>query len=109
MDNFMNAVDLPRSAVRNLFELLDEDGDHVINVGEFVDGCLRLKGAPRAVDVSQLLSEHRQLAKKQKEWFMAIIRHIERSHAEVQQVTQLAQTGQLWEVKPSLATTIEDV
>eukprot|EP00929_Paragymnodinium_shiwhaense_P118103 TRINITY_DN897_c0_g2_i1.p1 TRINITY_DN897_c0_g2~~TRINITY_DN897_c0_g2_i1.p1 ORF type:complete len:629 (-),score=92.04 TRINITY_DN897_c0_g2_i1:624-2366(-) len=40
-----------------LFQLLDEDGSGTIEVEEFVDGCLRLKGTARSIDLARLSKE----------------------------------------------------
>lgn len=35
-----------------LFKLLDTDGQELVDVNEFIQGCLRLKGAARAIDTA---------------------------------------------------------
>merc|ERR1719359_415156 len=72
MDKYLVAVDLPRSAATNLFDILDKDKSGTINVNEFVEGCLRLRGLPRAADIAQLLCENRKWQAKQQEWFTAL-------------------------------------
>eukprot|EP00440_Ansanella_granifera_P064195 gb/GFBE01069596.1/.p1 GENE.gb/GFBE01069596.1/~~gb/GFBE01069596.1/.p1 ORF type:complete len:414 (+),score=91.21 gb/GFBE01069596.1/:1-1242(+) len=47
-----------------LFKLLDVDGRGVIDIEDFVDGCLRLKGAAKAIDVAVLTARHKGLEKE---------------------------------------------
>lgn len=83
LDNYLAAVDLPRSAATTLFDILDVDKSGKIDVNEFVDGCMRLKGLPRAADISQLLMESRKQAARQKEWFAAVSGLVERCRKEI--------------------------
>jgi hypothetical protein len=63
MDAYLAAMDLSKTSACDLFELIDDDNSGKINVHEFVTGCMRLKGMPRAADVSQILVDVRKLAK----------------------------------------------
>lgn len=83
MDSYLQAVELPRSAAATLFEILDNDKSNSINVNEFVEGCLRLRGLPRAADVAQLLMEFRKNSQRQKDWFTALTRILEKLRQEV--------------------------
>jgi len=40
--------------VDTLFHMLDEDNDGVLSMEEFVLGCLRLQGEPKAIDVAKM-------------------------------------------------------
>jgi len=54
----------------NLFELIDEDGNGVIDLQELVDSCMRLAGAAKAVDVAMLSREvkaERKLAQQHRQ------------------------------------------
>eukprot|EP00929_Paragymnodinium_shiwhaense_P012811 TRINITY_DN120704_c0_g1_i1.p1 TRINITY_DN120704_c0_g1~~TRINITY_DN120704_c0_g1_i1.p1 ORF type:complete len:657 (-),score=104.29 TRINITY_DN120704_c0_g1_i1:257-2227(-) len=42
-----------------LFQLLDEDKSGMLDAEEFVDGCLRLKGAARSIDLAKLSKDFR--------------------------------------------------
>eukprot|EP00929_Paragymnodinium_shiwhaense_P058795 TRINITY_DN29461_c0_g1_i4.p1 TRINITY_DN29461_c0_g1~~TRINITY_DN29461_c0_g1_i4.p1 ORF type:complete len:575 (+),score=103.44 TRINITY_DN29461_c0_g1_i4:224-1948(+) len=48
------ALDLDIGDVQDLFAVLDEDGTQTIDLEEFVFGCLRLRGAAKALDVAKL-------------------------------------------------------
>jgi hypothetical protein len=89
MDNYLVAVDLPRSAADNLFDILDVDKTNSINVSEFVDGCLRLRGLPRSADVTQLLLESRKSQIKEKEWFAALSRVMMDTRREVKAIAKI--------------------
>lgn len=81
MDDYLKAVDLSRGNATDLFKLLDMDSDGALTVKEFVNGCMRLKGMPRAADVSQCLLEmkafHTEFAKFSDEIFV----QVKKSHA----------------------------
>eukprot|EP00930_Biecheleria_cincta_P049867 TRINITY_DN3506_c0_g1_i1.p1 TRINITY_DN3506_c0_g1~~TRINITY_DN3506_c0_g1_i1.p1 ORF type:complete len:636 (-),score=134.91 TRINITY_DN3506_c0_g1_i1:51-1958(-) len=47
-----------------LFQLLDEDGDGQIATDEFLDGCLRMQGPARNMDVHMMMMESRMFRKK---------------------------------------------
>lgn len=47
----------------SLFHLLDSDQSGSIDYDEFVGGCMRLRGAAKAIDIIMVLHEARQLAK----------------------------------------------
>jgi hypothetical protein len=66
MDNgmlvdYLIAMDLSQANAADLFEILDADGSGSLSVGEFVEGCMRLKGQARAADVCQLLCNTKRL------------------------------------------------
>jgi len=47
-----------------LFKLLDQDGSNNLDPDEFIDGCLKLKGSARSIDLAKLSYEHQWLSKK---------------------------------------------
>lgn len=47
-----------------LFSLIDTDGSHVIDIEEFVDGCVRLRGSAKSIDVARLSYENKWVRKK---------------------------------------------
>ncbi|CAE8641452.1 unnamed protein product [Polarella glacialis] len=49
----------------NLFKLLDVDGGAVIEIEEFLMGCLRLRGSAKALELAKLHYEQNRMAKKQ--------------------------------------------
>jgi len=60
--NFFESIDISIDSAWHLFCLLDSDysdKDHRIGLDSFVDGCLRLQGAAKAVDLHLLRYESR--------------------------------------------------
>mmetsp|Transcript_32283 Transcript_32283/g.70646 ORF Transcript_32283/g.70646 Transcript_32283/m.70646 type:complete len:221 (+) Transcript_32283:3-665(+) len=49
-----------------LFDLLDVDGSGELEIGEFVVGCLNLKGSSTALSVEMLLKENKKMMKYMK-------------------------------------------
>eukprot|EP00930_Biecheleria_cincta_P003656 TRINITY_DN104583_c0_g1_i1.p1 TRINITY_DN104583_c0_g1~~TRINITY_DN104583_c0_g1_i1.p1 ORF type:complete len:628 (+),score=115.65 TRINITY_DN104583_c0_g1_i1:60-1886(+) len=59
------AIDIHVSEAKALFEMLDEDGSGEIDFSEFLQGCLRLQGPARAVDLLLASREARRTYDKQ--------------------------------------------
>jgi len=59
-----DSLGLDASDVWTLFKLLDIDNDTVIELDEFVAGCLRLKGNAKGLDMAKLCYEHKSMAKR---------------------------------------------
>jgi len=64
---FFTSLELDVSRAHRLFHLLDTDGSNEVGFDEFLDGCLRLKGPAKSLDVNMLVYEteklQRQMAK----------------------------------------------
>merc|ERR1712232_122707 len=52
---YFNAIELDVSRAQILFDLLDSDGSNQVTIDEFLDGCMRLKGEARSIDLNLLL------------------------------------------------------
>ncbi|CAK9105993.1 unnamed protein product [Durusdinium trenchii] len=62
--SFFEALDVETKDAWTLFNLMDISGSGDLEASEFVEGCMRLKGPARAIDVSLLLREQRRTRKK---------------------------------------------
>merc|ERR1740121_3075118 len=58
---YFQSLDLDVSQAHDFFEMLDTDGSNVVGIDEFVEGCMRLKGGARSVDVNMVLLNIRKL------------------------------------------------
>jgi len=58
---YFQALDLDVSQAHVLFDLLDTDGSDQVTIDEFLDGCMRLKGQARNVDLNMLLFTSQKL------------------------------------------------
>jgi Ca2+-binding EF-hand superfamily protein len=58
---YFATLELNTADAWTLFKLIDSDETDVIDIEEFVMGCLRLKGSARSIDVAKLMSDSRQL------------------------------------------------
>merc|ERR1719195_400873 len=54
---FFASMDLSVSDAWEFFKLLDRNGTHIIEIEEFVEGCLHLRGTAGKVDVAALRYE----------------------------------------------------
>merc|ERR1712113_722013 len=65
---YFQALELDVSQARTLFKLLDKDGSNQLTLDEFLEGCLRLKGQARSIDVNMLLYTTGQLQRRVEEY-----------------------------------------
>lgn len=61
---YLAAMDIDVNDAWMLFKLLDTDGTNVIEFDEFVDGCLRLRGTAKGVDVAKVIYDHKSMQRK---------------------------------------------
>eukprot|EP00927_Polykrikos_kofoidii_P009502 TRINITY_DN1395_c1_g1_i4.p1 TRINITY_DN1395_c1_g1~~TRINITY_DN1395_c1_g1_i4.p1 ORF type:complete len:709 (-),score=81.97 TRINITY_DN1395_c1_g1_i4:10-2136(-) len=64
LNGFFVLLDIDTSDTYALFKLLDDDGSGAIDAEEFVDGCLRLQGVARSIDLAKVRHEHKAIFKK---------------------------------------------
>merc|ERR1719401_2990123 len=55
MVEYFRSINVDTSEAQGLFELIDVDGSGTVDANEIVQGCLRLKGTARALDVALLM------------------------------------------------------
>lgn len=63
MESYLNSINLDREDGRELFRLLDVEESGRIPVDDLVNGCLRLVGPAKAVDLAAFVAEHRRTAR----------------------------------------------
>jgi len=61
---YFSTLELDVSHAKALFLLLDVDETNEVEIDEFVQGCLRLKGGAKSIDVNMLLYENEKLISK---------------------------------------------
>lgn len=69
---YLSSMQIDVSQVWDIFKLLDDDGSGTINVEEFADGCLRLRGQAKSLDIAFLKFEVLKLQKKMQS-FMSFV------------------------------------
>ena len=57
-------LELDTSDAWTLFKLMDTSGNGDLDASEFVEGCMRLKGPARSIDVAIMMQEHKRVRKK---------------------------------------------
>jgi len=70
-------VDAPDAV--SLFHLLDADGSMELEIEEFVIGCMKLKGAAKAVDMETLLRENKRMMQRTKRQIAQLASHFDQS------------------------------
>jgi len=58
---YFNALQVETRDISQLVYLLDKDGDGTIDIVEFVDGLLQLKGEAKSFDVHMMMMQNRQV------------------------------------------------
>merc|ERR1711957_270423 len=58
---FFDALEVDTSDAWALFKLIDTEENHQIELEEFIDGCLRLKGTAKSIDMVKLLHDQMTL------------------------------------------------
>lgn len=59
---YFQALELDVGQAHMLFDLLDRDHNDQVTIDEFLDGCMRMKGTARALDVNILLVNQQRLS-----------------------------------------------
>merc|ERR1719223_1233774 len=57
---YMKAIDLDSAEAYDLFLLLDADDSDEVDEDEFVNGCLRLHGLAKAIDLATFMRDYKQ-------------------------------------------------
>jgi len=61
---YFEALGLEVEDAWQLFKLIDTKRVNTISLNDFIDGCMRLKGVAKGIDVAIMMSDHRWLLKK---------------------------------------------
>lgn len=61
---YFQALELDASQAHLLFEMLDVNGNDSVSIDEFVDGCVRLRGGARSVDLNIVLLQSKKLTEQ---------------------------------------------
>lgn len=64
VQNYFEMLELQPENAMALFKLLDSDGSRVVQIDDFVDGCMRLKGHAKSIDVASVRYEQRRMIRK---------------------------------------------
>lgn len=57
VQSYFAAMELDVSDAKQLFTLLDNNGNKTLEIGEFIDGCTRLKGGAKSMDLITLMED----------------------------------------------------
>merc|ERR1711920_485375 len=74
VQGYFQALGLDPNDTERLFKLIDDDGSGDVDVNEFLDGCLRLKGQARSIDVHHVIAELKKLESKTSE-ISSVVQH----------------------------------
>merc|ERR1712187_1002588 len=63
LPQYLEALGISSKDVRVLFRLLDRDASGSIDISEFCEGCMRLKGEAKSFDINCMIYESRAMIK----------------------------------------------
>merc|ERR1719221_1746640 len=66
---YFQTLDLDVSQAHLVFELLDVDNSNEVTVDEFLEGCMRLKGHARSVDLNLMMLHQKKMADRIEKFF----------------------------------------
>mmetsp|Transcript_41346 Transcript_41346/g.105184 ORF Transcript_41346/g.105184 Transcript_41346/m.105184 type:complete len:694 (+) Transcript_41346:132-2213(+) len=72
MRAYFKIIDVDIDEAEDLFKLIDIDDSGAIDPEEFVNGCVRLQGPAKAIDLATLMHEYKQGLKREVTWHKAI-------------------------------------
>ena len=64
LTDYLQSINIQVVDVRTLFTLLDDDESGCVNIDEFCDGCVKIKGEAKSFDIHCLLFENKRLVHK---------------------------------------------
>jgi len=69
---YFSGLDMDPSEAKSMFTIMDVDHDGAVNVDEFVDGCMRLKGHAKTIDVMSMMYDLATANEKFSQLFLSI-------------------------------------
>lgn len=79
---YFRSLELDVSQAHLVFKLLDGDGSNEVNLEEFLQGCMRLRGPARSLDMNVLLYENKRLHSKMESFMKMVSTQLQRPKAE---------------------------
>eukprot|EP00811_Abedinium_folium_P000022 NODE_1001_length_2657_cov_7.915810.p1 GENE.NODE_1001_length_2657_cov_7.915810~~NODE_1001_length_2657_cov_7.915810.p1 ORF type:complete len:843 (+),score=232.98 NODE_1001_length_2657_cov_7.915810:68-2596(+) len=61
LERMFHTIGVPVCEVQNIFNLIDYDGAGEVDIDDFIDGILRVRGEARALDVQVVLSQTKKI------------------------------------------------
>jgi Ca2+-binding EF-hand superfamily protein len=64
MQAYMLALEIDMSSAHKVFHLLDKDGSGELSIDDFVNGCIKLRGSAKMVDIATLEANTKKMLKQ---------------------------------------------
>merc|ERR1712066_873589 len=82
ISTYFHALDIATLEVTKLFDLLDSNGDGEVPLEEFLEGCLKIHGQAKNMDIQYLVLENKKSVQKSMEVMNYLEEHFQdiRSH-----------------------------
>jgi len=95
MDDYIKAIGIRPDNALHLYNLLDNDKNGTVTVKEFVNGCLRLRGSAKSLDMAEMEwkmhSSFVKLAQKIEDVGNMLDSHINRNNRAIKEITAKGQ------------------
>jgi hypothetical protein len=104
---FVGSMDIEIDDAKHFFRILSKGGKRSVDVQTFVDGCIKMKGMARSMDLLDLLYQHHSSSSENKEAFCYVLSELDRiatlvsamnaKETHTTAVTQPVRASVLWE------------
>jgi len=64
MQALIQTFEIETADAWTLFKLLDTDGSGSVDIAEFIDGCIRLRGGAKSIHIAQIMYHHKWMMDK---------------------------------------------
>merc|ERR1712080_202432 len=61
---YLDSLDIDINDVWHFFMMVDRDGDCNIDLEEFMEGCIRLRGPAKSLDIAKMMYDDKMLRRK---------------------------------------------
>eukprot|EP00927_Polykrikos_kofoidii_P085978 TRINITY_DN9495_c0_g1_i3.p1 TRINITY_DN9495_c0_g1~~TRINITY_DN9495_c0_g1_i3.p1 ORF type:complete len:670 (-),score=92.93 TRINITY_DN9495_c0_g1_i3:156-2096(-) len=72
---FAESLEIDASDVKQFFDVISQNGESAVNMHNFVEGCIKLRGSARSMDVIALTLMHKQAVSEQRRFAFACEQH----------------------------------
>merc|ERR1719335_283920 len=72
---YFSSLDLNPEDAWEFFKLLDADHGGILDIEEFVDGCMRVRGPAKSIDIARMMHQQKRMVKVIAEIAGAVMPH----------------------------------
>merc|ERR1719183_2084415 len=80
---FVSSMDIDITDAKHFFRIVSCGGKRHVDIQAFVDGCIKMKGMARSMDLLNLLYQHKAASHEQKAFLRNLAKEVTRIEDEV--------------------------